>query len=449
MRRFFVIGALVLTMALIVPAVLLAFSSTQNDRQGANTAATESDASTETTDSNGDSDPKPWVGLYVMEVSDRLAEKLEIDAEDGIAVVKVVDDGPADDAGIESGDIIVSIGGSDVSTVSDVKDAVSGAAVGDTLAFKVERDGSESTNNVTVGEQPAREGKCDCDGGGRGHHGGAKFGAMGTSGVGATVATLNGNLAEKLEIETEEGIVVVNVREDSPADDAGLQKGDVIVSVDGNTVDSISDVVESVRDAEVGDTLTFVVDRDGEDANQTLTVTVEEGYGFRGAGLNLHGLGGLRGVLSGDEDGPVNITVSKVTVKTIGEDSVTLTPTEDGSGDITATVTDDSVIFKDGDKASLSDLAVDDEGFAAVIDGELSVLFIGSLDDIGRGHGRFGRFGGGNGGSDDATTSPRFGRGFGGGALTLPPGFSGDRDSLGPLTGFEGVLEVPQGETTT
>ena len=52
MRRFFVIGALVLTMALIVPAALLAFSSTQNDRQGASTAASESDASTETTDSN-------------------------------------------------------------------------------------------------------------------------------------------------------------------------------------------------------------------------------------------------------------------------------------------------------------------------------------------------------------------------------------------------------------
>ena len=361
-----------------------------------------------------------------MEVTERLAEKLDIDAEDGIAVVKVVEDGPADDAGIESGDIIVSIGDSDVSTVSDVKDAVSGAAVGDTLAFKVERDGSESTYNVTVGERPAREG----NGRARGHHGGAKSGAMGTSGIGATVATLNADLAEKLEIETEEGIVVVNVREDSPADDAGLQSGDVIVSVDGNAVDSISNVVEAVRDAEAGDTLTFVVDRDGEDANQTLTVTVEEGYGFRGAGLNLHGLGGLKGVLSGDDDGPVNITVSKVTVKTIGEDSVTLTPTEEGNDDITATVTDDSVIFKDGEKVSLSDLAVDDEGFAAVIDGELSVLFIGSLDDIGRGHGRFGRFGGGNGGSDDATTSRRFGRGFGGGALTLPPGFSGDRDSL-------------------
>ena len=271
---------------------------------------------------------------------------------------------------------------------------------------------------------------------------------MGSAGVGATIATLNADLAAKLEIEAEEGIVIVRVVGDSPADDAGLQSGDVIVSVDGNTVDSISDVVEVVRDAEVGDTITFVVDRDGESENQTLTATVEEGYGFRGTGLNLRGLGGLKGVLSGDDEGPVNITVSAVTVKEVGDGSVTLTPTEDGNDDITATVTDGSFIFKDGGKASLSDLAVDDEGFAAVIDGELSVLIIGSLDDNGRGHGRFGRFGGGSGGNGgDANTSRPLGRGGNGGALTLPHGFSGDRDFLGPLDGFEGLLQ--QEETTT
>ena len=464
MRRFFVIGALVLFSALLLPAALLACSSTKDDAQSVSVAATEgdstavttasttettesmaetTDSTTDSTDSSEDSDSRPWVGLYVMDVTERLATKLDIDAEDGVAVVKVVEDGPADDAGIEAGDVIVSVGDSDVSTVSEVRDAVGDASVGDFLAFKVERDGSESTYNVTVGERPAPQSSK-----GRSHSGGAKSGAMGFAGIGATIATLNADLAEKLEIEAEEGIVVIRVVADSPADDAGLQSGDVIVSVDGNTVNSISDVVEVVRDAEVGDTITFFVDRDGESANLTLTATVEEGYGFRGTGLNLRGLGGIRGVLSGDDEGPVNITVSAVTVKAVGDGSVTLTPTEDGNDDITTTVTDGSFIFKDGEKASLSDLAVDDEGFAAVIDGELSVLIIGSLDDIGRGHGRFGRFGGGSGGNGgDANTSRPLGRGGNGGALTLPHGFSGDRDFLGPLDGFEGLLQ--QEETTT
>ena len=89
-----------------------------------------------------------------MDVTDRLADKLDIDAEDGVAVVKVVEDGPADDAGIERGDVIASIDGSGVSTVSDVRDAVGAASVGGTLSFTIERDGGESTYNVTVGERP-------------------------------------------------------------------------------------------------------------------------------------------------------------------------------------------------------------------------------------------------------------------------------------------------------
>ena len=145
MKRFLGIGALALTLALIVPAAVLAFSSTQDDGQRSRVSASENDGSAD----SGDSDPKPWAGLYVMEVTERLAEKLEIDAEDGVAVVKVVEDGPADDAGIKQGDIIASIGDNNISTVSDVRDAVEAASVGDTLAFAIKRDGSESTYNVT------------------------------------------------------------------------------------------------------------------------------------------------------------------------------------------------------------------------------------------------------------------------------------------------------------
>ena len=441
MKRFLGIGALVLALALIVPAAILAFSSTQDEGQRASVSAAENDGATDSTSTEDSSDPKPWVGLYVMEVTERLSERLDIDAEDGVAVVKVVDDGPADDAGIERGDIIVSVGDSDISTVSDVRDAVGAASVGDAVTVTIERDGSESSYDVTVGERPSSN-----RGGGSKHSG--KSGIMGASGVGAVIASLNADLAEKLEIDTEEGVVIVKVTADGPADDAGLHSGDIVVSVDGETVESVSDVVTAVRDAEAGDTLTFVVDREGESSNLTLNVTVEEGYGLRGASLNLLGFGGIRGVLSGDEEGPIDITVSKVAVKEIGENSVTLTPTEEGNDDITASVTEDSGIFKDGERAALSDLVVDDEGYAVVIDGELSVLFIGTIDNMGRGHGRFGRFGG-DGDFGGAGAFRRGGRGFGGGALTLPPGFFGGRDFLSPPGDLDGTPEQSQGETIT
>ena len=428
-----------MSLALLVPAAILAFTGAQDggpsvrvsanaDEDAANSAAT------------GDGDAKPWVGLYVMKVTERLAEKLEIDAEDGVVVVKVVEDGPADEAGIERGDVIASIGDTDIAAVSDVREAVEAASVGDTLAFTIERGGSESTHNVTVGERPAREGKKrdgDCDGKGKGrastHRG--KSAAVSSAGIGAVVASLNEDLAEKLEIEATEGVAVVKVVADSPADDAGLQAGDVIVSVDGSAVESVSDVAAAVKDAEAGDTLTVVVDRDGESSNRTLSVTVEEGYGVGRKG----GPGGLRGkVLRGDGE-TLDITIANVTVAAIGADSVTLTPSEDGAEDITATVTDTSILVKDGEKAGLSDLAVDDEGHAVIVNGDLKALLIGGMDGV-RG---FDRFGGGEGGS------LRFSRGFGGGALTLPPGFFGGRDFPGPLSGFQGAPERPQAGTTT
>lgn len=432
MPRIIAIGALIIALALLVPAAVFAFSATQERAQTAPVSANQNDGSIEATDSDDGDDPKPWVGLYVMNVNERLADKLDIDAEEGVAVVKVAEDGPADDAGIERGDVIESIGGSDIETVTDVRGAVSDISVGDTLAFTVVRDGGESTHNVTVGERTAWEGKTGSMGESRVH---GKSGVMVSAGIGAVVAPLNADLAEELEIETEEGVVILSVWDGSPADDAGLRKRDVIVSVDGETVDGITDVTEAVRGAEAGDTLTIVVHRENQVGSVTYLVTVEEGYGSRGMRLNLHGLGNLRGTLSGDEDGPVSITVSKVTVASIGDDSVTLTPTADGNDDITATVTDGSVVFKDGGKAEPGDLAVDDEGYAVVIDGNLKLLVIGTPDGTGRGKSsRFGRSGGGD--DDDGRTFRHGGRGFGGG-----------RDFLGPLSGSGGTIESPREET--
>ena len=149
--------------------------------------------------------------------------------------------------------------------------------------------------------------------------------------------------------------------------------------------------------------------------------------------------GGFPGKVFRGDGETLDITIANVTVAAIGADSVTLTPLEDGAEDITATVTDTSIIAKDGEKAGLSDLSVDDEGHAVIVNGDLKALLIGGIDGV-RGFGRFGGEGG----------SLRFGRGFGDGALTLPPGLFGRGDgSLGPLNGFQGTPLRPQTGTTT
>ena len=395
MPRSIAIAALLLVLAIAVPATVFAFTSNQTSTQtapvlasedGGATAATESTAREPAGSDKGDAG-KPWVGLYLANVTERLADKLEIDADSGTVVIKVVENAPAVSAGIERGDLIRSVAGSDISTVSDVQDAVNGASVGDTLAFTVERDGAESTYTVTVGERPASEKKSDSPGKGQGQEKAGKACSSSTVGIGVTVASLTEALADRLEIDTQEGVAVIAVLNGSPADDAGLQKGDVFISVGGETVDEVSDVVNAVKDAEAGDTLTFVIDRDSQDANLSLSITVAEGYGGGARMHSLPGLGNLRGAIpgfmAGKHKGSLSINARAVTVKEISEDSLVLTPMAEGTEDITVNVAADALILRDGKMGSIDDLAVDDEGMAVIKNGELAVLVVGSLEDFG------------------------------------------------------------------
>ncbi len=430
MPKSIVIAALSLALAIIIPASVYAAVTSGSDApapaETATITASEDTSTTETHATTDDGDDgekaaKPWVGLYVMNLSDRVADKLEIDATEGVVVIKVVEDGPAAAAGIEKGDVILSVGDTGVSNVADVRQAVGEASIGDTLSFTVERDRSESTYDVTAVERPTQAKHGDSEGRKRTGEGkdGEEMIARGP-GIGATVANLNDNLAGKLEIEATEGVVIVGVRADGPADDAGLRKGDIIVSVDGDAVDGVAGVVSAVREGEAGDTLALVVDRDGEDSNLTIDVTLEDGYGaFR---LRPGRFGSLRGGLSRDDG--VSIVAGSVTVTEIGEDSVVLTP-DDGGDDITANVGDGSRIIKDGEMASLSDLAVDDEGNAIVVDGQLKLLLVGSLEDVGkRFRGRFGNRGNDSDGEGSAARrfSPRRGGVLSSGTIIIAPG---------------------------
>ncbi|HKY65853.1 MAG TPA: trypsin-like peptidase domain-containing protein, partial [Acidimicrobiales bacterium] len=86
------------------------------------------------------------------------------------------------------------------------------------------------------------------------------------------VDTVDDAVREQLDIQTDEGAFVVEVTPDSGADAAGLQQGDVILSVDGEDITSNEQLGEIVRGHEPGDTIEIVVEREGEE--QTLTAEI-------------------------------------------------------------------------------------------------------------------------------------------------------------------------------
>ena len=92
--------------------------------------------------------------------------------------------------------------------------------------------------------------------------------------LGVSIADLNEKLASRLDLAQESGVVVLHVIADSPAADAGLQRGDIIASVGGESVDSAKDVAQAVRDASPDDVLTLSVQRD--DSTLSIDVTIGE-----------------------------------------------------------------------------------------------------------------------------------------------------------------------------
>ena len=98
---------------------------------------------------------RPALGVKIMDVTDaQTAAQLGVNAY-GVYIVEVVKGGPADKAGLQAGDRIVSVDGSEVATQSDLGTLMQKHAAGDTLSITIAREGQMQTVNVTLGEKTA------------------------------------------------------------------------------------------------------------------------------------------------------------------------------------------------------------------------------------------------------------------------------------------------------
>jgi len=97
-----------------------------------------------------------WLGLEAREITPRIAQALDLDNTDGVIVVGVVRGGPAHRAGIQGGDVIVSIDGRKIAEAREALLAIAGRKPGDHVKLVVRRDGRELALEATAIERPAR-----------------------------------------------------------------------------------------------------------------------------------------------------------------------------------------------------------------------------------------------------------------------------------------------------
>jgi len=212
------------------------------------------------------SERRAWLGVSVRELDKEQRKELGVKGREGVLIVEVVPGSPAEKAGLEEDDVIVRIDDKEVREPEDLIDAVKTKKPGDKVKVEYLREGKSQETEVTLGRAarvtegvfipplPRLE----------------RFYWAGPPRLGVELQELNASLAEYFGVKENEGVLITDVEKKSPAEKAGLLPGDVIVSIDGEQVQDIEDVVDAIAQKEEGDSVVVGYVRKGTRTEATV-----------------------------------------------------------------------------------------------------------------------------------------------------------------------------------
>ncbi len=201
-----------------------------------------------------------FLGITLQDVDANLAKQFGLSGPNGALVNDVMPHMPADKAGIQSGDVIVSFNGKPVADGHELQLAVSDCSPGSQATVKLIRNRASKTLEVTLGELP-KQGVAGVAETNNGDSDAMKSDAL----EGVMVSDLDRNARQQLRIpEYIQGALVEEVGADSNAAAAGLQKGDVLVEINRLPVGDASSAVERCQQARGDQILLKIWRRNGE-----------------------------------------------------------------------------------------------------------------------------------------------------------------------------------------
>ncbi len=199
-------------------------------------------------------------------ISGPLTRSIEIEREfilgDGALVVVVEEDTPASAAGLQEGDRITAVDGEEVIPDRPLPDIIRSKAIGDRVELLVERGNEEVTLDATLAEHPEEDGIAYL---------GVRIAPV-PWGLQMMPSFGRGFFHDLERGASLSGALVADVEEGSPAEQVGIQEGDLITAVDGEPVDHPHALVEMVRARQPGDEVGLAVLRDGEEMTFSVTL---------------------------------------------------------------------------------------------------------------------------------------------------------------------------------
>jgi serine protease Do len=202
-----------------------------------------------------------WLGIVIQDLTDQLAGSFGVKEREGVLVADVMKGSPADAAGLKPGDIVVELGGSPIKEVPDLQRRVAAVRPGQTMKLTVIREKKPMSFSVKIGEMPSDE-PVVAEG-------------PGTDEWGLSVESLTGDAALRLDLPVARGLLVTDVQPGSPAEKAGLRRGDVILEIARRPADDAANLYRALGALKAGESLLIYVHRAGGSsggANQYLVM---------------------------------------------------------------------------------------------------------------------------------------------------------------------------------
>lgn len=250
-----------------------------------------------------------WLGVSMQELTPTLRDGMNVKVKGGVLIGDVTEDSPAAKAGVREGDIVLRVNGAKVETPADMQKAVREAGAGGVLALGVWRDGAEKQLTATAGERlssadEAPRAMVHRDPRGTGKVKGAvppriemfPGGEAKSPGgfLGVQLADLTPQLRTYFGVSADEGVLIAEVEQGSPAAAAGLRAGDVLTKVGDESVSSQAAARGEIRDHKPGSSVALTVIRDK--APRTLSATLDKAPVSEVSIGDIQGLEGLEGL---------------------------------------------------------------------------------------------------------------------------------------------------------
>ncbi len=170
-----------------------------------------------------------WLGVSIQELTPDLVKAFDLKTSKGALIADVVENGPADKAGLKRGDVVIAFRGKEITDSSDLQNKIGATAVGETVQITVLREGEKKDVSVKIGDLESAT---------------QMMAASLKDLLGAEVRTVDTKVAQQYKLRSPQGVLIDWIDPNGPLGKAGFERRDIILEINGQTVDDLRRFVD-------------------------------------------------------------------------------------------------------------------------------------------------------------------------------------------------------------